>query len=61
MKWERIVYYLFVTSMDLCLNASKVVFRLVEGRSESSPAQYERNRRFGHLVHAIGLVALLRL
>ncbi len=24
------------------------------GRCDSNPAQYERNRRFGHLVHALG-------
>ena len=24
------------------------------GRCDSNPAQYERNRRFGHLVHVLG-------
>ena len=27
---------------------------LMTRRSESNPAQYERNRRFGHLVRALG-------
>ncbi|GIY73171.1 hypothetical protein CDAR_106841, partial [Caerostris darwini] len=26
------------------------------GRCDSNPAQYERNRRFGHLVHVLGRV-----
>jgi hypothetical protein len=26
---------------------------LMTRRSDSNPAQYERNRRFGHLVHAL--------
>jgi hypothetical protein len=26
-------------------------------RCNSNPAQYERNRRFGHLVHALGRAA----
>ncbi|KAI4473450.1 hypothetical protein M0804_015341, partial [Polistes exclamans] len=26
-------------------------------RCDSNPAQYERNRRFGHLVHALGRAA----
>ena len=26
---------------------------LLTGRCDSNPAQYERNRRFGHLVHAL--------
>ena len=27
---------------------------LMTGRCDSNPAQYERNRRFGHLVHVLG-------
>ena len=27
---------------------------LLTGRCDSNPAQYERNRRFGHLVHVLG-------
>ena len=27
---------------------------LMTGRRDSNPAQYERNRRFGHLVHVLG-------
>ena len=30
---------------------------LITGRCNSNPAQYERNRRFGHLVHALGRAA----
>jgi hypothetical protein len=29
----------------------------MRGRCHSNPAQYERNRRFGHLVHALGRAA----
>ena len=27
---------------------------LIAGHCDSNPAQYERNRRFGHLVHVLG-------
>lgn len=30
---------------------------LMTRRCDSNPAQYERNRRFGHLVHALGRAA----
>lgn len=30
---------------------------LMTGHCDSNPAQYERNRRFGHLVHALGRAA----
>ena len=38
--------------------ARQVSFTLLfASRCDSNPAQYERNRRFGHLVHALGRAA----